>query len=221
MRQLRLIGYTLLPSLISGALCLVASISFLLLTNRAFVTHSPLLYHYFFGSQGLVTTLPKISLFNVTDWWHLLYTNATGRHVVTYLLILLVTLVVFSILEGSSFAITEVASNVKELKIARRWHFRLLTWELWERAVGRVVMALAWLGYGVIFVHVLVPLCVDNARYGLATATADNHGSILRITLSMGALALALHLHIVCLRLLMLRPRVFGGVETLLRAEQK
>jgi hypothetical protein len=70
----------------------------------------------------------------------------------------------------------------------------------------RIVVMAAWLPYILFFFHHILPYVITAATVG-ASLTLD---SSLYIVLAVVAMASALHLHIILLRLLLLRPRVMS-----------
>jgi len=217
-RQIRLAGILLIPSLLSGTTCIVVAIGFLLLINWPFVAHNALVHSYFFGPNGLVTAIKSTS-FNPANMWHTLFAHPLSRNVLTYLFILSITLVLYTVLEASSHAFADVSNTFGDLQTARRRRFRLLTRELWERMIVRIVTAAAWLLYLVIFMRLILPVCISHTRYGIATIDQLQH--LPDLLLGIVVLFFALHVHVILARLLTLRPRIFGGLEILLNLENE
>ncbi len=91
--------------------------------------------------------------------------------------------------------------------------------ELYARLALRGATLAVWFGYSVLTLHILLPYALG------AIHVADEHfPSIGAIVLEIGAvcgLSLTLHLHIVLVRLFMLRPRIFHDEDYAVPASAK
>ncbi|HSX33546.1 MAG TPA: hypothetical protein VLF91_04370 [Candidatus Saccharimonadales bacterium] len=217
MRSLRLLRVLLQPSLASATTCLSVALAGLAIMDWAFLTHSPLLYNYFFGPDGLVTELQQ-SPTNLSGLWHGIFTDHFSRAALTYLFILLIAVVIFSLLEVLVHVAGGVRTSMQEAAQMPKQFGPGVLLETTRRLLLRLGVVVVWFGYGVLFVKVIVPFSVATSRYGIATITQHHQGWY--VALGAGLLVVALHLHVVFTRLLLLRLRVFGGVEALLAAEQ-
>lgn len=217
MRQLRLTLLLLRPSLISSSTCLVAAACLLTITNRAFLAYNPTLNTYLFGANGLFNALQS-SPFSLSGAYHSVFTHSLSRNILTYLFILFITIVIFGALEGSSKAFNQLSAGANELRTAAAPRFALLRREIWARAVTRMLVVTVWAVYAIIFASVVLPFCVQQARFGIATIGQLSH--VQYIAVGSGVLLVALHLHVVFARMLVLRPRIFGGIEELLATEK-
>ncbi|HSX30597.1 MAG TPA: hypothetical protein VLE99_01650 [Candidatus Saccharimonadales bacterium] len=184
--------------------------------NWAFITNNVLLYKYYFGPSGLVGEVHPAT--TLTSLWHSLTSHTVIRDALSYLFILLIAVAIFSALEGGGRVATELSDEAGMLRDAKMRHLRFLAPELWLRATVRMAVAVLWTIYIVIFVGRILPFCITQSRVGIATI--GHAGQARHIVLSYAILLTALHLHIVFVRLILLRPRVFGGADILLEAER-
>ncbi len=217
MHRFRFATKFLEPSLLSGATCATITLLFLGVVNWAFLAHNPALYAYFFGPYGVFTVLQHAPL-SVRLIWHNVFGGGVGRNVLSYLFILLIALGVFTVLEGGSMAVSEASAEAKEMHNAQTQHFPLLRHDIWMRTISRMLTAAAWCVYSVVFVWIIVPFCVSETRFGIATMYSQP-SHVGHVIVGVLILLVASHLHVVFIRLLALRLRVFGGTAVLLELE--
>lgn len=74
-----------------------------------------------------------------------------------------------------------------------------------QRVMLRVLIAVSWLVYAVIFISFLAPVAMTNIRYAVSLGLLENWLAFLS---GFVVLLLGLHLHVVFLRLFLLRSRV-------------
>jgi hypothetical protein len=215
---LRVVFVLVRPSLLSGTACILAVAGFLGLTSWAFLAHNPALSTYFFGPNGIVTALQR-SPFGLATLRHRLFANDLHRAMLTYLFILLLTVAVFTLLEGIVTTAGSVSAVVGDWRIARLRHLATLQRDIWIRMACRLGVTMVGTVYLVVFLSVVVPYCVSAVRYGVALS-ADGLPYLRHVAVGMGILLLTLHGHIVLLRLFMLRLRIFGDTAVLLQLER-
>jgi len=75
----------------------------------------------------------------------------------------------------------------------------------------RLVVLGGWIAYIVFFFHHILPYCVAAALAGSGQSTSTQNGGY--VLLAIVIMTLAIHLHIICLRLLLLRPRIFSNIH--------
>jgi hypothetical protein len=80
--------------------------------------------------------------------------------------------------------------------------------ELGTHLIVRITVLLFWIAFTVVYFNLLQPYSVSVARTGIDHIL--NWG-ILQITAGFLILFVMIHLHVIFLRLLLLKPRVFGG----------
>jgi hypothetical protein len=205
MHRPRLFTYLLTPSLTSGTLCVLLAGVILGIFNWGSLVKRAFFYDYFFGPGGLVTTLQGGSSDETS-----LHTGLSGA-VINDLLIFLAALtagaLVLFVLE-----IIQAARN----RAAEAYGGQGMRREFATRLVVRTLVIAAWGAYGVVTLRLLLPFCVLAARVGIHLLWQWSGFAYLLF----GALSLmlCLHLHVVFIRLLVLRPRLFGGQEIVERS---
>lgn len=84
-----------------------------------------------------------------------------------------------------------------------------LIWSAVEQLLVHLLVLVVWVGYIVLFVQKILPYCMNLANIG-ATQISSVSG-IFYLIASFAILTIALHVQVVMLRLLLLRPRVFSS----------
>ncbi len=83
-----------------------------------------------------------------------------------------------------------------------------LLWSAIEQLLVHLGVLIIWVAYILFFLHQILPYCINLALVGTTQITSPLGGGY--ALLATVVLALAMHLHAIFLRLLLLRPRVFS-----------
>jgi hypothetical protein len=208
MYQLRLLKLLVLPSLLSGVLVMMIAALFLGATVWSYVAHSSVLYTYFFGPQGLVTILQH-SPSSIKGTLHTLLAGAPAYDAVILIGAAVLGVVVYIALQIFDHAVAGTAETWLNLQTVNQNPRYTARHELRKRIVARTGALLAWLIYCLVFTKLVLPFCVLTTNHGVHHVQTMR--GIAECLLGYVALSVGLHLHVVFLRLLMLRPRLFGG----------
>ena len=209
MYDLRLIRLLLRPSLFSGLLTVLLSALALGYNAWSYVSEEQLFYDYLFGYSGLgtylwqhvqSTTWQETFLNSPILYYALVVMAATIAGMIAFFLLQLLGLVSHSLKEGWD-------SLHSHGKTARTVANELLT-----RLGLRILSLLSWGFYAGFFISVIMPFILALNTMGVDSINASRSleglgeclGALLVLTVSM-------HLHVIFLRLVFLRPRVFGG----------
>lgn len=200
MIERRLMTLLLLPSLFSFFTSLTVATAIIGLNGWSYVASSPWLYDFFYGDQGVITIFessPKV--------FDSLVTSFGGSSITYAIVISFIAILAGSIGVMAVHAIKRAVLVASELRSESSFERR----EDIERTVTRIIVTLLWAVYWYCFVQFIMPLC-----FLLSRVAADNLQSWIAgayWVASIAALAIAIHIHIIFLRLIALRPRVFGG----------
>lgn len=208
MQQLSLLRVLLLPSIFSMMIALLITSLLLGLGVWSYFTQNPLFYDYFFGQQGLVTILQNAPDGPTAFLDALLAKTATYN--IAVLLVaagvgfsLYIGLQVFErFIAGTAGAFDAIHSSSGQARMT-------IEIEVGARAAIRVVTFVLWIVYWFFFTKIVLPYCVILTQIGadeLNNWTGWGYGIA-----AFGLLLASLHLHVIFLRLFMLRPRIFGG----------
>ncbi len=214
MLQFRLILFLLQPSLTSGVLCVALSIGGLVLTGRAFLVHNALLSKYFFGPDGLVTVLQS-SPSGFAGLWHSVIGHRPNDNLISYLFVLLIAVAAYTILEGIIKLSGDIGQAAGDARNARLQAKLALGREIARRALLRGVIAAVSFGYALAFLRVILPFCISLSRFGIGAHRWWD--AVLAALLLCGAL----HVIVILARLIILRPRIFGGADEIILIELK
>jgi hypothetical protein len=210
----RLSALLLRPSPLSFTICGLFVSIVLISVNWSAILKNLSFYDYFFGPDGLVTTL-QTTQGSGSAIGHALTSksfnhNATimlGAIAAGLLLYILIRLIV-KMIGGISMTLREIQAVDTPAKHA-------VEHEMIRRAVIRFMVALVWLAYMFLFLKVILPFCIFASQVGLDQEKAIGEG-IGYVLFAVVLLFLASHLHVVLARLLLLRPRVFGSEEVVI-----
>lgn len=186
--QSRLLLLLLRPSLLSLLAVLFVALGILLWNNWPYFTYNDALYKTLYGEFGAITALEQSPL--------LVQGTIEGLSTDPVLYMLAVILAACS-------AGWIVFILVRALRLSGE------TGMFWQHAATRTVVLIFWVLYSATTIHFIVPFCLLFSRIGAEAITTPDG-----ILMNVGAftiLAVTLHLHVIFLRLFLLRPRVFGG----------
>jgi hypothetical protein len=184
----------LMPSSLSGALVIAAAIVMVGGAAWSYVTNAQLFYDVLFGYRGIAT-----ALVSAPDAFILL--RSISASPIMYYLMLLTAGV------GIGFIIFELLQW-----ISRPHHLDAPS--LQETLTKLLVRLLALAGWGVyiaFFVSLLVPFITLLIRLALEKIPGDWPVAVFLLLCALSLQIIAVHIHTVFARLVLLRPRIFGG----------
>ena len=120
----------------------------------------------------------------------------------------LVGLTVFTVMESMRHMLRDAISVIEEVEYADASSKRAVEHAIEVRIGLRIITILIWIGYSVIFFNILIPALVT---YVVGTPANGALDGALRNIVAFAIIFLGFHIHVICMRLLVLRPRVFGG----------
>jgi 4-amino-4-deoxy-L-arabinose transferase-like glycosyltransferase len=193
--QSRLLLLLLRPSLFSLVTVICLTLGILLWNNWSYFTYNDALYSTLYGEFGAITALERSPS---------LIQGVIDGLSTSPILYTLVVILAAAIAGWLAFLVIKVIRSGRELTESTFQQH-----SAWQRLGMRILVALLWVLYSIVTLYYVIPFCLLLSRIGAETiATPQGIG------LNIGALALlvfALHIHIIFLRLFLLRPRVFGG----------
>ncbi len=200
-------GPTLMSSVVTG----IGAVVLLAGANFSYLLRSGLIYDLIFGKGTpydlIQTSRDTVSVINQT---------VLGNPLLNKLLFfgfwMMVGLVVYAVI--STFGQT-LAETGEELKSLRYIHARKtqIEQDILLRLSLRITGVLAAFLYGWLFMRLILPFCVFASRVGLGSLSQISGWFYL--LLSLVVLLLALHAIVVIARLIVLRPRLYGGWDGL------
>jgi hypothetical protein len=212
MIQLRYIGILLQVSIGSLVTTFVLSLIILFVATLPVTQPSGSLYNFIFGSESRnAPEFINAATDVVTALTQTVFGNETVNKVLFFILWLLLGTVVYLISASISNSVV-AANNIRSELHYMNLHKEELKQELGKRVALHVVGVLNWLFYSIFFFRFLLPYSAAAARIGIVTN--ESWQGWLYLLLSICLLMISLHLHVVLLRFILLRPRMFGGWET-------
>jgi len=210
MNQSRLLRLLFQPSLSSGTLVLTLSLAVVGSSAWAYMSSKELFYEYVFGAYGFKTYIWQQSA-GLSAFRNTLLNSPAAYYVFVFLAATAVGLMVYAILQFLGLVFSwRHWSGLDALGPNRK----VIARELTRRLCLRIVVLLSWSVFGACFFALLLP------TVALMAETAVEHiqqGSVALGALTLSAavlvLALSLHLQVIFLRLVLLRPRVFWGAR--------
>jgi hypothetical protein len=220
MYDLRLTRLLLQPSFVSGAFLFCWALFLIAYNGWLYIDEQQLFYNYLFGAHGLKTYVWQYSQ-HVTAWqsaflgspaayYALVGAVATAAGLIVYCLLQLLGLVSHGIGEGWERLQDKERKPSASKSVAN---------ELLTRLALRVISLICWGIYAAFFFSTMVPFISVLNRVGIDLI---NSGHSYGLAVCFGTLLLlffSLHLHVIFLRLILLRPRVFGGERVIEQAK--
>lgn len=190
------------PSWLSGVLCvflgLVVSVGTVVINNYK---SSPL-------RLDIIDYKSSHTLSNITS--NGILSNTLVKNLPLLLFWVVVGIVVYICAANIMRALSNTAEMKSEMEYVHANKHDIIVSAI-EELGFRIGALLAWVVYIVFFFRHIVPYCVDLSLVGAGQLhTVTGYGYVM---LSIVVLAVSLHINVILLRLLLLRPRVFGSVE--------
>ena len=216
MSQLQLLLLLLRPSLLSFVLSAVLTPLILGAANWSYITQSPFLYEYFFGPQGFITASQTSA--NLADSISLVFASPITYNIFVAIVAVLVGLIVYIGLESLSIAALGIADTWDIIHVNNREARLSMVREMSIRRSFRTVVVIVWCLYWLFFINILLPFCILSTKITTNEAITPEGAS----SIALGSLALFIgfHLHVIFMRLITLRPRVFGSTAAVLAEDR-
>jgi hypothetical protein len=206
---IRRIILLLLPSFISGGAAVVLTILILAANAWIYIDDNKYFYDFLFGSNGIVTAINHTP----NDILGLVRSTFSGS-ILYYVLLVLTAFFVAVVVYELTLAIGRVQKSVQEVKdevhiagltYSQAFDERLPVWGI------RLVCGVVWALYWVIFLQILLPFGIFILQNGIDYIATETPGGWLSILISGLFVVAILHIHVICLRLVSLRLRVFDN----------
>lgn len=214
MHKSRLTGLLLSPSLLSAFVSFLLASLIIGITTWSHAAKGSALHDYLFGPYGLTTVLETST--NPLSAVNGIFSTPAAYNVAVIVFALFIGLLVFVFLEGLDHVAAKTINAVQEVELISDQQARRTAEHQAEIRLGlRVATLIAWIVYLIFFARVIVPACVLLAR----PDTGDylfTWSNALSALISAAALWTALHVHVIFMRLLVLRPRLFSSGDSVI-----
>ena len=206
-------GLLLRPSLFSGSLTTLLALSIVTVSNWAYVLEHVFFYDYLFGPEGLITNINNVA---ATDGLHNI-SDFLGGSVSYNVLILGVAVLVGVVVYVALQVFGRFANNASAAWESIHGQTNITTHDIAQRWAIRIAVAFAWMIYCLLFIKIILPFCILAAQVGIRQLWAPS--GIAYFVFGTALTWASAHMHVVFLRLVILRPRVFGGEDEILEDE--
>jgi hypothetical protein len=185
---------------------------FILATNAwIYIDDNKYFYDFFFGSKGIVTAIIHVPN-DLLGLLHATVTSTTSYYVLIVLVGISIAVMVYEALVAIGRvreAMHEVESEIRVSGLTYRQAFaeRLPVWGT------RLACALVWALYWLVFLQVLLPFGVVLLQNGIDSIVASVASGWLSILSSAAFVAVSFHMHVIFMRLITLRLRLFGSQQ--------
>lgn len=179
-------------------------------------TQNPLLNEYFFGPNGLVTILgdaPDV----VTALTNSLLAKPFMYNALVFVVAILIGLIVYLVLQGITYVLAGLLGGVADMQEADEKSKKIIGVEFGTRIGVRVVTLIGWFVYWVFFIKILVPFCIFSTYIAINNFLMPQNWLYGLIAFTL--LIAGLHMHVIFMRFLLLRPRLYGFRNVILAEE--
>lgn len=214
MHRSRLASLLLNPSLLSAFVSIVLACLIIGITNWSYIRHDSQLYDYLFGPYGLTTVLQNSS--NALSAINGIFSSPIAYNVAVAVFALFIGLLVYVFLEGMDHIGAKTSGAIQEVELITDERQKLAAaHEVGVRLGLRVATLVVWIVYLIFFARVIVPFCILIGRLNIEHYLLT-WGNILSVVAGIIMLVIALHVHVIFMRLLVLRPRLFVGDDIMI-----
>jgi len=197
------------PSLASMMATAFVSTLTLGIATQSYLSGSGVVYDFLFGpnssSELIRSSQSTLSAFNNT-----VFGNPTLNKILYFAMWMLIGLITYMLLYGLSRGAQSAAEDVEEAGYANTNKKALLR-NIGRRLALRLIVFIAWWVYIIFFVKILLPFSILAARIG--AGNLPTLGGWLYGLLGLAVLAISLHIHVIFVRLLVLRVRLFNAED--------
>lgn len=211
MRRLNYSVLLLRPSLVSFIVCSSCAAAIMIVSNWSSVLTQVPFYDYFFGNEGLVTALQSSRGSGPVIGQAL--ASKTMQH--TMLIALgaaLAGVALYVLVRALIRLIGSVSMTVNEMRAVDTPAKRAIEHEMVRRLGVRLLVLLVWTLYTFVFIKVVLPFCILASEVGL-DQTSRPTMAMAYLLFAFALLFVSLHLHVIAMRLLLLKVRVFGSPD--------
>jgi len=209
MYKSRLAGMLLSPSLLSASVGVLLAAILLGVAGWSYVTPDSGLHEYLFGPYGLTTIFQNST--NALSAINSSLSGETAYNVAVAIFALLVGLLVYVFLQGIDHIKNKATGAMQEVEFISDASLKQQAERRAEIRLGlRLLTLLVWICYLIIFARVIVPGCLLLARLEVAPYILTWRNLAMSLA-GFFVLLAAMHIHVIFMRLLVLRPRLFGG----------
>lgn len=198
-----------IPSFSSGLLTVTLSAAALVVATVSYFAGNGLVYDYLFGPHSS-TELIRQSKGTISALNNTVFGNSVLNKILYFGFWMLVGLVVYILLYSLLKGTAAAAEDIQETTY-KNMRFREMLTNLGTRLAVRAAALIAWALYWVVFIKILLPFSVLSARVGGGDLPAPS--GWLYGLLGLVVLILSTHIHLILLRLVTLRSRLFDSAE--------
>ncbi|MDB5186203.1 MAG: hypothetical protein JWL85_726 [Candidatus Saccharibacteria bacterium] len=212
MKPIRHTSLLLKPSFASLLACFSVAGVVLITSMLLYTSKNGLLYEYMFGKHSSAEMIQS-SANSMAAFSEAMFNNAALNDVLFFVFWMLLGCIVYLVLAGFGFTLSLAGKTLHELHYVNIQR-KITDDDPFTKVALRSLVILMWFVYSVFFFKILLPFSILSGQIGISNLY-DLDGW-LYVGLAFAVLIASLHLHVVLLRLLMLRPRVFGGSDDML-----
>lgn len=209
MYEWRLVRLLLLPSMLSGVLSYGAAFAFIGYFSWQYIQDNKFFYDYLFGMYGVreyVGSKPTGLMARVLDF----FSSDVAYIIIVAALAAVVGFMIYAVLQGIALLKKRAQELSGELQFSGYQHDDLVA-EFVTRTALRIMSVLGWGLYAAFFSNTIMQVTLLLTEIGVTSLQHGNMIGILQVLLAVTVLAAGLHVHVLFLRLCLLRPRVFGS----------
>jgi hypothetical protein len=200
------------PSIASGLITSLLAAVMLAAANFSFLLRSGLLYDAFFG-KGTPYDLIESSRDYIAVTNQVILGNPAFNKFMFFAFWMMVGLMVYALLSTLGQTIAETEEKLKSLRYVHARKAQIeqdLILRLALRAIGIIIAVV----FGWLFIRLIFPFCVIASQIGLSNLSRLS--GWLYLVLGYGVLLLSLHALVIILRLIVLKPRLYGDWDNLI-----
>jgi hypothetical protein len=203
-KESRLFGTLVSPSPLSLIFSCIFAALILMGASWSYVQTQPILGVYLGGNYGIGSLLHELNIALGAA-----FNSDLSYNIAVICFALIVGLAIYVVVESVRHMMTEARATLTEVEYASDRHAKgVLEKEIGVRLGLRAVSAFIWLWYAIFFFNGILPFCASFIAKGTMNAPAlASVRNLLAFILLLGAT----HLHVLFIRLILLRPRVFGS----------
>ncbi|MEO5499107.1 MAG: hypothetical protein ABIR46_01245 [Candidatus Saccharimonadales bacterium] len=178
--------------------------------NWAYLSNNPLIYRTIFGPEGFSAYVWE-NTGSISEWMSQFFSSTIGYYVSLSVLAVLVGIAVYTLLQIVSFAVTGTVHYFQRAELATSpTRLMEIFMQLWIRSLALVGIVF----FSAAVVGTIIPTIEALIDTGANLLNAFQLIGLIQYSIGFLLTAVSLHMFVVFVRILVLRPRLFSSTLT-------
>lgn len=206
-KQLKLFRTLVIPSPLSFGLSLVVSAIYIIYISWAYLNDNFLIFNYFLGPSGVTMRFWK-GTSSLVEWFTKFFSSDVGYYLSLLTIALVVGAATYTLLQLLSLMFRGTAHFVENAERSNKPQTFI---ELFVRLWVRCLVLVGWVFFIAVTLSTILPYVHICMSSGASYLQSFDPRGILPYVQALFICVITLHIHVVFVRMVLLRPRIFDN----------